>query len=281
MNKTQLLIMTLITLTTSSFAQEKKSCCQAPSATTSFASLGGNTGFMGAHESPIAISYAPKGNMITFPTPDGKTGSAYFIPSASKSNNYIFVFQEWWGLNDYIKRQSDLYSDSLKNVNVIAIDLYDGKLATNAEDAGKIMQSIDDARARSIISGAMSHAGKDAKIATVGWCFGGGWSLQAAIMGAKQTKGCVMYYGMPEKDVNKLKTLNSDAIFIFAKKDQWINEEVKNDFVKNMKAAGKKLTVKEYDADHAFANPSNPQYSQAFAADAQNITLRYFKTVLK
>ena len=45
-----------------------------------------------------------------------------------------------------------------------------------------------------------------------------------------------------------------------------------------MKEAGKTLTVKEYDADHAFANPSNPKYAKDAAADAEKITLDYFKS---
>lgn len=259
----------------------KGSCCSASGATGTFASLADANGFSKAHASPVEIQYAAKGSMITFPTADGKTGSAYFIPSPGKSNKYIFVFQEWWGLNDYIKRQSDLYADSLKDVNVLAIDLYDGKSTTQADEAGKLMQAADESRIRNIIAGAYSHVGKDAKVATVGWCFGGGWSMQAALMGGKQLKACVMYYGMPETDVTRLKTLHSDVIFIFAKKDQWINEGVKNDFVKNMKAAGKTLVVKEYDADHAFANPSNPHFNKEFAQDAQAVTLRAFKAAFR
>ena len=178
--------MALITLSTSAMAQQHKSCCQAPSATASFASLAGSNGFSGAHESPAAISYAAKGSMITFTTPDGKTGSAYFIAAEGKSNKYIFVFQEWWGLNDYIKRQADLYADSLKGVNIMAIDLYDGKVTTNPEEAGKFMQAADDARIRSIITGAYSHIGKEAKVATVGWCFGGLWSQQGFELKAQE-----------------------------------------------------------------------------------------------
>jgi len=35
-----------------------------------------------------------------------------------------------------------------------------------------------------------------------------------------------------------------------------------------MNTANKSLTVLEYAADHAFANPSNPKYSKDFANDA-------------
>jgi len=48
-----------------------------------------------------------------------------------------------------------------------------------------------------------------------------------------------------------------------------------------MAAAGKKLTVKSYDADHAFANPSNTKHNKDFTADAYKNTLAFFKARLK
>jgi carboxymethylenebutenolidase len=282
MKKAILIFLSILSVVFFSNAQSTmKQCCQAPSASATFAALGADASFRNAHESPLPLNYAEKGKMISYPTPDGKTANAYFVPAASKSDYYLVVVHEWWGLNDWIKKQSDFYADSVKNVNVIAIDLYDGKTATTSEDATKLMQGMNEERAVTIFKGAMNYVGKNAKIATIGWCFGGGWALQGALMADGQTIGCVMNYGMPETDVAKLKTLNSDVLFIWASKDKWINEQVKNDFIKNMKDAGKKLTVKEYDADHAFANPSNPNYQSAAAADAQKVTLRYLKGVFK
>jgi carboxymethylenebutenolidase len=249
-------------------AQSIPSCCQAPSATAAFASLGSDVNFQNAHASPVPMEYAAIGNMITFKTPDGKTSTAYFLPAKQKSKNYLIVFHEWWGLNGYIKKVSDMLSDSLPNVNIMAVDLYDGKVATNSDEAKNLMQASDADRSKAIINGAIGFAGKDARIATVGWCFGGGWSMQGALLAGNQLAGCVIYYGMPETDVARLKTLNADVLFIWANKDEWINEKVKDEFVQNMKTAGKNLTVKEYPADHAFANPSNPKYDKESGDDA-------------
>jgi len=257
--------------------QEPNHCCS--SAPSAFASLANDEQFRSIHEAPLPSNYVAMGRMITFPTPDGKTGRAYYVPAKKQTKNFIFVFHEWWGLNDWIKKEADMYADSISNANVLAVDLYDGNVAANADDATKFMQALDEARAKAIIKGALTFAGKDAGIATIGWCFGGGWSMQGALLCGPQTKGCVMYYGMPESDVNKLKSLNSDVNFFWAKKDQWINEKVKNDFVSNMQAAGKKLEVHEYNADHAFANPSNPDYDKASTADAQKLTMSYFRKV--
>src|SRR5690606_8087111 len=145
----------------------------------------------------------------------------------------------------------------------------------------QLMQSLNADRVNAIIEGALKKIGKNAKIATTGWCMGGGWSLQAALMGGKSTLGCVMYYGMPEKEVEKLKTLNSDVVFVNALQDEWITQDVVNDFKKNMEAAGKKLTVLEYDAPHAFANPSNPQYHKEFTEDAFKAVVKYLQKASK
>jgi len=86
---------------------------------------------------------------------------------------------------------------------------------------------------------------------------------------------------MPEKDVNRLKTLNCDVIGFFGKKDQWINPQVVAEFEANMKTAGKKVTVYEYDADHGFANPSNPIFDKAATEDAHSKAIAFLKERIK
>lgn len=105
--------------------------------------------------------------------------------------------------------------------------------------------------------------------------------MQATLTAAKQAVACVIYYGMPEEDVEKLKTLNCDVLGIFATKEKWINQDVVKKFEVNMKEAGKNLTVKNYDADHGFANPSNPIYDKVASEDAYKNTVAFFKARLK
>jgi carboxymethylenebutenolidase len=141
------------------------------------------------------------------------------------------------------------------------------------------MQAFKAERGESIVKGALTLAGSDARIGTIGWCFGGGLSLQAALTAGSQVVGCVMYYGMPEENVEKLKTLNTDVLNIWPTKDQWINKNVMDKFENNMQSAGKELTVKAYDAGHGFANPSNPAaYNEVATRDANKHVLEYFKS---
>ncbi|MES2764254.1 MAG: dienelactone hydrolase family protein [Bacteroidota bacterium] len=260
------------------------SCCapaSAASSTQKFAAFASDVKFGAAHETPKPLALdSLRGEMVTFATVSGE-GRAYFLKTPKASSKVVFVFHEYWGLNDYIKREAQRIQKDLGDVTVYAIDLYDGKIATTAEDAGKFMQAVKEDRARAIIEGAIAKAGSEAKIATIGWCFGGGWALQAAIMAGSQTQGCIIYYGMPETDVAVLKTLQAPVVGHFASKDAWITPAIVADFKKNMKAAGKKLTVHMYNADHAFANPSNPKYNKSLSAQAYKKSIAFFKEVFK
>src|SRR5579863_3756910 len=264
------------------FCQSKMACCAKPSATQQFAMLASDKKFVLSHANPRPYHFQSTiGKAITYNTPDGKTAGAFEMKAKNPTNNWILVIHEWWGLNDFVKHESEKLYNDVGNVNVLDLDLYDGKVATTREDAGKYMQAVNDARAQAIINGAIAYVGPKAHIATIGWCFGGGWSLQASLLAGKQDVACVMYYGMPEQDVSKLKTLNADVLGNFANKDGWINPKVVAKFADNMKAAGKKLYLHQYDADHGFANPSNPIYNSDATKDAYAHTIAFLKPRLK
>ena len=280
--KKNLFLLLFIFCTTFAFGQTKLVCCNNPSATQQFALLASNKDFRMAHKNPLKSHYHTlAGSAITYKTADGQTANAFEFKAKTKTDNYLFVIHEWWGLNDFVKQESEKLFNDLGNVNVIDLDLYDGKSATTREEAGKLMQAVKEDRAKAIINGAIAYVGAKAKIATIGWCFGGGWSLQTSIIAGKQAIGCVIYYGMPEQDVNKLKTLNADVLGNFANKDQWINPKVVGKFKDDMAAAGKKLSLNQYDADHGFANPSNPIYNSDATKDAYEHTLAFLKLHIK
>lgn len=86
-----------------------------------------------------------------------------------------------------------------------------------------------------------------------------------------------MYYGQPEKDKEKLKKLAADVFFVGATQDKWINPELIASFEADCKALGKNVTVKMYEADHAFANPSNPKHNAAFSKEAMDLVVDFLK----
>jgi carboxymethylenebutenolidase len=236
------------------------------------------TAFAALHPSPVVVN--PEnllGKMTEFEAADGKSANAYFIPAKKKSKKWLIVIQEWWGLNDNIKMEADKYYTALGDINVIAVDMYDGKVAATPDSAMKLMRGADMARMTAIIQGAIKNAGADASIYSVGWCFGGMWSLQTAILAGPQAKGTIMYYGRPETNMEKIKSIKCDIIGFFGNKDQAPSPAMVDEFEKNMKDAGKNLSVNRYDAGHGFANPSNPSFNANATADAYAKAIAFLK----
>lgn len=229
---------------------------------------------------PGEAAPANTGQRIQFDTPDGKKGNAYALMAEQPSEEYLLVFHEWWGLNDHIREEAEKYFDELDTVNVLALDLYDGKVATTRERAGELTKSVKEARARAIIQGALDMAGPDARIGTIGWCFGGGWSLKASIQAGDQGEACVMYYGMPVQKKEALEPLEAPVLAIFARQDEWITPEVADAFEDLAVKTDKTVQVQSYDADHAFANPSSPRYDQQAARTANEAAMAFLKANL-
>ncbi len=111
----------------------------------------------------------------------------------------------------------------------------------------------------------------------MGWCFGGGWSLNASI--ATPVDATVVYYGSVAKTADSLDFLEGPVLGHFATRDQWINQDMVDFFQAEMNKAGRSdsLTVHWYEADHAFANPSGARYDEADAALAWERTIRFLR----
>jgi carboxymethylenebutenolidase len=238
--------------------------------------------FKEKHETPAQIDFQGKGESLEFDTPDGQKGSAYALMPEGKTNKYLLVFHEWWGLNDQIRQEAERLFEELDGVAVMAIDLYDGEVTDDQDRAGELTQAASqkEDRLKAIIQGAMNYAGDEAEIATIGWCFGGGWSLKASIMAGEQGAGCVMYYGMPVREAEALQPLEADVLGIFAGQDGWITPEVANNFKALADNNGKNVEIHIFDADHAFANPSSPRYVEEAAQKANELALEFLKEKL-
>ena len=258
-------------------AQSNASCCQA-SSIKAFTDLANDISFVMTHEEPLPFTLQdPKGKNISFPIAGGEDGKGYYISGKKNNNKWIFVFQEWWGLNDYIRLQADMLHEFFPDAHIIAVDLYDGKVATTREEAGGLMQGASPDRIEKIILGASIYSGTSSKIATIGWCFGGAWSHKAAIMLGKKAAGCIIYYGMPVKDEAQLSQLTAPVLGIFADQDGWITPKVVSEFKESMIKLHKSVETYGYSADHAFANPSNPKYNKSFTEDAWNKSVAFLK----
>lgn len=229
----------------------------------------------------LAQASAARVEMVTIPTPKGKPLSmAVAYPAAPKGPAVILV-HEWWGLNDQIKSVAAEFAK--EGYLAIAVDLY-GKVATDAEGAKALMQGLDPEWATQAMVAAVQWARTDehstGKVATIGWCFGGGWSLNTSI--ATPVDATVIYYGNVRKTADQLKALKGPVLGHFGKLDKSIDAAMVGGFETAMKEAGKadRLTVYWYDADHAFANPTGARYDAEDAALAWQRTLHFLKGAL-
>ncbi len=265
--------LTLVILATG-IADAQQSCCPKPN---QMQTLAMNTNFMAAHLPPEPIDFTPtKGSMMTFPVGTAVEGHAYYVPSEGPTMRVLILFHEWWGLNDYIKREAEMWQKKLGDIDVYAVDLYDGNVATSPDSASLLMSGLNNNRAEEIIKGLIKKIGHK-KIATLGWCMGGSWSFTASVLAGEQAVGCVMYYGFPEKNLSKVKPLKADVLYIYGTKDKFIMKTDVGALGLRVKNLGFAFTENDYDADHAFANPSNPKYDKKSATEAGAAALKFLQ----
>jgi len=191
----------------------------------------------------------------------------------------VVLIHEWWGLNDQIKSVAAEMAE--QGYIAVALDLYNGEVGTNPEEAMALMRGMDGAVATDQLTATIKHLRehKDAtgKVGTMGWCFGGGWSLNASI--ATPVDATVIYYGRVNKEAADLSSLSGPVLGHFGELDKSINKEMVDGFEAAMGEAGKadSLTVNWYSADHAFANPSSARYDEEDAASAWMRTQDFFQ----
>jgi carboxymethylenebutenolidase len=218
-----------------------------------------------------------KTETINIDTANGATSAYVAMPDETNDDTRaVILIQEWWGLNDNIKSIAERYAG--EGFIAVAPDLYRGKLATNPEEAGELMNSlaIEDGidTIRNTIATAREKYGQD-HFGISGYCMGGTYSLRAACE-LEGLSAAAPYYGdTPPEDI--LKNLSIPTIFISGTKDAWINTEKVAELEANAEKYNLPLTSVAYEADHAFSNKTRPEvYDREAAEDAWAKVMKLF-----
>lgn len=190
----------------------------------------------------------------------------------------VLVIHEWWGLNDQIKTMAAALAEA--GYVALCVDLYNGSVTDNPNTANSLMLNVDAAEATdtlvSWIQWLKGHAKGNGRIATIGWCFGGGWSLNASL--SAPVDATIVYYGRCDKSAEELAPLHGPVLGHFAQQDDWIDQEMVDSFEIALLQAGKRYAIHWYDAKHAFANPTQaPRYDEGSAALAWERSLAFLK----
>jgi len=191
----------------------------------------------------------------------------------------IIVIHEWWGLNDNIRAMTRRLAG--EGYIALAVDLYEGQVAESPERAFELMQASlgDTERGLDNLVWAytyLSELSAVPSVASVGWCFGGGWSLNLALSMPERIDAAVIYYGRLVTDEAELERLAMPVLGIFGELDEGVPLEMVREFEAALTALGKPAEIHVYPgADHAFANPSGTRYQPEAAEDAWQKTLEF------
>jgi len=221
------------------------------------------------------------GEMIQFKRPDGKTCPGYLAPpKAGSSAPGFVVIQEWWGLNDQIKKTADRLAEA--GYRALVPDLFRGKVTKVADEANHLMANLNfpDAAGQDI-RGAVQYLKQSSKKVTVGgFCMGGALTILSAVRVPEMDAGAC-FYGIPPLDAADLKKIKIPLICHFANKDDWCTPAKVNDLEAALKQSKSRFEIYRYEAHHAFMNEARPEvYDPACAKTAWERTLKFLKKAL-
>jgi carboxymethylenebutenolidase len=190
----------------------------------------------------------------------------------------IIVIHEWWGLNDNVRAMADRLAG--EGFMVLAVDLYGGETAESPAGARALMLEVveDPNPANENIRAAyefLTIAGAP-RIGSLGWCFGGGWSLNTAQLFPDELDAAVIYYGQVTDDDEKLRPISAPILGLFGAEDTGIKVESVESFRASLERLRKDHEVHIYPGvGHAFANPTGTNYNAEAATDAWARTLEF------
>ncbi|HXM62543.1 MAG TPA: dienelactone hydrolase family protein [Terriglobales bacterium] len=230
-------------------------------------------------------AFAATSKNVSYKSGDDTVQGLIFAPEGKGPFPGILVIHEYWGLNDWVKEQASKLSDL--GYVALAIDLYRGKVATTPDEAHEIMRGVPEDRAARDLHAAFEflksqpNVQKD-RIASIGWCMGGGYSFDVALQEPTLTAD-VINYGHLASDPASLKKINASILGVFGGQDRGIAVDDVKKFEQSMKQLGKKVEIVIYpNAGHAFENPNNKAgYRADDAADAWKRTVDFLAQTLK
>lgn len=196
----------------------------------------------------------------------------------------LIVIHEWWGLNDNVKSMTRQLA--AEGYVALAVDLYAGQTAADASQAQALMTRTMTEREAALANIRQAYEYLDRyafapNVGVIGWCLGGGLSLQAALTLPEEIDAVVMYYGQVVTDPDRLSPLQMPLLGLFGAEDASIPVRDVQRFRTALRDLGKRAEVLIYSGvGHAFANPSGGSYDAGRAEEAWRKTLEFLDTNL-
>jgi carboxymethylenebutenolidase len=246
-----------------------------------------------AHDAPVAnpaSQTAPavevEASDVQYATVDGRPVTGYLARPAAVTGPRpgLIVIHEWWGLNDNIRAMTRRLAG--EGYLALAVDLYAGQVAADRDTALSLMTATNEhpAAAEDNLRQAYAYLADQRgapAVGSIGWCFGGGWSLSTALLLPDRLDAAVIYYGHLVSDPQRLATLEMPILGLFGEQDQGIPLDSVRAFENALRELGKDAKIVVYPgADHAFANPSGRNYQPETAEKAWLETVAFLEGAL-
>jgi carboxymethylenebutenolidase len=219
-----------------------------------------------------------KTETLNVETPNGATTIHVALPASTDSKTVaVVLIQEWWGINDHVR---DICARYAKEGYVcLAPDLFRGKVASDVEEASRLMHELPIEDGLKTIERAMTEARQKyslGKIGITGYCMGGTFALRAACEINGLSAAAPFYGDIPDEQT--LQKLKVPTLFIAGARDNWITPEKVNELKEAAHKYDLPVEIVSYDADHAFFNDTRAEvYNPDAAADAWQRVLNLFR----
>lgn len=222
---------------------------------------------------------------VKFPS-ENKQGACpgVLVGDPSRTKRGLIVLQEWWGMNQQIQDEA---ADLASKGPFVALvpDLYRGKVATDHEEAGHLMNDLDWPGAIKDIQAAAKYLLKDvgcSKIGVTGFCMGGALSFAAAAL-VPEISAAAPFYGIPGESIADIATIRIPLQCHFGKKDDIVGFSSSSDqeaLRKKLDTAKVKHEFYVYDAGHAFTNATSPNYHEPSCKLALDRLVKFMNSYL-
>lgn len=218
---------------------------------------------------------------IEITRPDGNTAPAWYAEPADADNApAIVVIQEWWGVNDQIKRVGEQWTQA--GYRVVIPDLFRGERPLDAAEAEHDMNGLDfgDAATQDV-RGALQYLKADSDQAgVIGFCMGGVLAMLAA-MHVPETDAAVSWYGVPPEEAGDPAAIDIPVQCHFATQDTFFPIATADALERKLQAGGVTHECYRYDAQHAFGNEDWDYYDAAAAKAAWQRSMAFVDSHLK
>lgn len=234
---------------------------------------------------PATAADALKMEPVQFPAGKDTVAALLTLPPGAGRHSAVIVIHPWWGLNDWIKDQSQKLA--AQGFVALSVDLYAGRVAKDASEALDLRMGLKDDLAIREVQAAFDYlmARNDVDhdhIGVIGWDMGGAYALKLAML-QPRLGACVVNYGALPTDPNDIQVIFAPVLGNFAGLDRGVLPSDVQSFEKTMKNLSRRVDIKIYDdARHGFENPADQDnYQPDAATDAWARSIAFLKKYLK